>query len=138
MLQALKTKPFVSPWVQLLSTLEENDLIDIKELEVNSVRLSYLCIFLESCSQLQQLLCNINLNIAVKVLVKLRVLFIAEVSDLLWNDLLELLWPLVVLDLVLCINIDLIKLQKLLFGKRLLWSLEFVKLFKQSRDDWVL
>jgi len=80
---------------------------------------------MEGCSQFEKFLGNVKLDIRVQIFIEQSILFVAEFADLFRNDLLEFLGPFVCLDLVLSINLQLIKFQKFISCERLI-SLEIV------------
>jgi hypothetical protein len=87
--------------------------------------------------QLQEFLGNVQLHVRVEILVKISVLFFAYFADLLGDDFLELLWPCVILDLILSIYLDLIKLKQLFSGERLS-SLEPIESLEKPWNDRVI
>ena len=92
---------------------------------------------MESGPKLQEFLCNVQLHVRVEILVEISVLFFAYFADLLGDDFLELLWPCVILDLILSIDLDLVKLKQLFSGERLS-SLEAIESLENPWNDRVI
>ena len=121
----------------MVGALKNDDFIDIGKLEVDSVRFADLNILMEGGPQLQEFLGNVQLHVRVEILVEISVLFLAYFPDLLGDDFLELLWPCVILDLILSIYLDLVKLKQLFSGERLS-SLEPIESLEKSWNDRVI
>jgi hypothetical protein len=88
--------------------LQQDNLIDIKEFEVNSESLRDFGIFLKGSSKFKELLGDIDLNIGEDVLVKIGILFFSYITDFLGDNFLEFLRPATILDLVMSIDLKLI------------------------------
>ena len=69
---------------------------------------------------------DVNLNLRVKVSVKLRVFILTEVFDLLRDNVFELLGPPALLDHVLRIHIDLVQFKQFFFLQGGVWSFELM------------
>jgi len=121
----------------LVGALKNDDFIDIGKLEVDSVGFADLNILMKCGPQLQEFLGNVQLHVRVEILVEISVFFFAYFTDLLWDDFLELLWPCVILDLILSIDLDLVKLKQLFSGERLS-SLEPKESLEKPWNDRVI
>ena len=121
----------------MVSALKNDDFINIGKLEVDSVGFVDLNILMEGGPQLQEFLGYIQLHVWVEILVEISVLFLAYFADLLGDNFLKLLWPCVILDLILSIDLDLVKLKQLFSGERLS-SLEAIESLEKPWNDRVI
>lgn len=121
----------------MVGALKNYDFIDIGKLEVDSVGFADFNILMEGGPQLQEFLGNVQLHVWVEILIEISILFFAYFADLLGNDLLKLLRPCVILDLILSIDLDLVKLKKFFSGERL-GSLEPIESLEKPWNDRVI
>jgi hypothetical protein len=76
-LEALKAKPLTSAGINLVGTLQYEQLVDVHEAEVGAEGFSHTGVLLEGRPELEQFTSDVGLNFMIAVLVKLSILFLA-------------------------------------------------------------